>query len=308
MASFTKHPSGWRAFVFKNGVRATKVCPSKKEAQTWATAKEAELLHHQDDEGHTFGEAVERYRTQISPKKKGWAWESRRFNLLLTQIKPETPLSAIGTKLMGEWRDKRLQTVSGATVRREAILLSGIFTKAVNEWKWMTIHPLKGVTMPPLADPRHQVWRWQQMKRVLRAPHVGQCDELIKAFRIALHTGLRLSEILAGTYDANRKVFVLKRSKTTGYVEVPLTKRALKCFPQEFTLKSASVGSSKFSEMRKELMIKGLTFHDTRGTALTLLSRKMDVLTLARISRHKDLRVLMNVYYRETAESISARI
>lgn len=44
------------------------------------------------------------------------------------------------------------------------------------------------------------------------------------------------------------------------------------------------------------------------ATALTLLSRKMDALTLARISRHKDLNILMQRYYRETAESISARL
>jgi hypothetical protein len=31
-------------------------------------------------------------------------------------------------------------------------------------------------------------------------------------------------------------------------------------------------------------------------------------MTLARISRHKDLNILQNSYYRETAEDIAARI
>lgn len=31
-------------------------------------------------------------------------------------------------------------------------------------------------------------------------------------------------------------------------------------------------------------------------------------LALARISRHKDLRILMNVYYRESVEDIAARL
>ena len=47
---------------------------------------------------------------------------------------------------------------------------------------------------------------------------------------------------------------------------------------------------------------------DTRGTALTHLSKKVDVLTLAKISRHKDLSLLLNVYFRETADQIAARI
>jgi hypothetical protein len=34
----------------------------------------------------------------------------------------------------------------------------------------------------------------------------------------------------------------------------------------------------------------------------------MDVMTLARISRHRDLRTLLNTYYRESAEQIAARI
>jgi len=63
-----------------------------------------------------------------------------------------------------------------------------------------------------------------------------------------------------------------------------------------------------FSKLCKELLIEGLTFHDTRGTALTHLSRKVGVLTLAKISRHKDLSLLSNVYYRETADQISAMI
>lgn len=55
-------------------------------------------------------------------------------------------------------------------------------------------------------------------------------------------------------------------------------------------------------------MIEGLTFHDARATALTHLARKVDALTLAKISRHKDLSLLSNVYYRETASQIAARI
>ena len=55
-------------------------------------------------------------------------------------------------------------------------------------------------------------------------------------------------------------------------------------------------------------MIKGLTFHDSRAYALTALARKVDVLTLAKISGHRDLRILSNTYYRESAEDIAQRL
>ncbi len=56
------------------------------------------------------------------------------------------------------------------------------------------------------------------------------------------------------------------------------------------------------------LGIDGLHFHDARAEALTRLSRRMDVLTLSRISGHSDLSILSNTYYRESAADIAARL
>ena len=55
-------------------------------------------------------------------------------------------------------------------------------------------------------------------------------------------------------------------------------------------------------------MIEDLHFHDSRAEALTRMARKVDVMTLAKISGHKDLRMLQNVYYRESPEEIAQRI
>lgn len=55
-------------------------------------------------------------------------------------------------------------------------------------------------------------------------------------------------------------------------------------------------------------MIEDLHFHDSRAEALTRLARKVDVMTLARISGHKDLRVLLETYYRESAADIAKRL
>jgi integrase len=63
-----------------------------------------------------------------------------------------------------------------------------------------------------------------------------------------------------------------------------------------------------FRKARNALMIPDLHFHDSRAEALTRLARKVDVMTLARISGHKDLRVLLETYYRESASDIAARL
>ena len=40
-----------------------------------------------------------------------------------------------------------------------------------------------------------------------------------------------------------------------------------------------------------------LHFHDTRREALSRLSKKVDVMTLAKISGHRDIKILLNTYY-----------
>lgn len=319
MASITRHNDRWRAHVFKHGLRQTKVFDTKREAQAWALKKEAELDALKGSKGQTFGAAVEDYLNKVSIHKASPVWERRRFNAFMAYFGAETKLVNITTKEIGEWRNWRLtgledgrpkaKPVTGSTVLREVNLLRNLFTIAREEWRLIDHNPFRGVRMPDENNPREQVWRWQQIKRVLRAERIGKTAEVIRAFHIALHTGLRLAEVLSGQFDAKRRVIVLGRSKTEGNrrIEVPVTKRAAKLLPETFTV-GPNEASTLFSELTTQLLIEDVTFHDSRATALTLLSRRMDVMTLARISRHKDLNILLNTYYRERADEISARI
>lgn len=307
MASIRKYRDKWRAEVQRHGIRASHVADTKREAQAWALAKEAELDRLKGSGGKTLGDAVADYVKTVSQTKSKPEWEEKRFQAFMGYIGEKVPLSSITSADIGRWRDFRLQTVTGATVQREANLLRNLFTVAMDEWRWIDTHPFRGVRMPEQIEARRQVWGWRQIKRVLRSGRDKKMGEVVKAFHIALHTGMRLAEVLGGTYDPKRRVYVLERTKTGGYVEVPLPRRALKLFPVAFTV-GPNEASVLFTKLRRQLLLDDLTFHDTRATALTLLARRVDVMTLARISRHKDLSMLLNVYYRETAEQISARL
>lgn len=307
MASIRKYRDKWRAEVQRHGIRASHVADTKREAQTWALAKEAELDRLKGSGGKTLGDAVADYVKTVSQTKSKPEWEEKRFQAFMDYIGEKVPLSSITSADIGRWRDFRLQTVTGATVQREANLLRNLFTVAMDEWRWIDSHPFRGVRMPEQIEARRQVWGWRQIKRVLRSGRDKKMGEVVKAFHIALHTGMRLAEVLTGTYDPKRRVYVLERTKTGGYVEVPLPRRALKLFPVAFTV-GPNEASVLFTKLRRQLLLDDLTFHDTRATALTLLARRVDVMTLARISRHKDLSMLLTVYYRETAEQISARL
>lgn len=307
MASIRKYRDKWRAEVQRHGMRASHVADTKREAQAWALAKEAELDRLKGSGGKTLGDAVGDYLRTVSVRKRKPEWEGRRFEYFLAHFGANTPLTQITSADIGRWRDERLKTVVGATVQREANLLRNLFTVAMDEWRWIESHPFRGVRMPEQAEARRQVWGWRQIKRVLRSDRDKKMGEVVMAFHIALHTGMRLGEVLTGAYDARRRVYILPRTKTGGYVEVPLTRRAVKLLPSTFTV-GANEASTLFSRLTRQLLLDDLTFHDTRATALTLLARRVDVMTLARISRHKDLSLLLNVYYRETPEQISARL
>jgi integrase len=319
MASIKKLGEKWRAQVARKGVRKSAVWDTKREAIQWAERIEREIdagLKH----GRTFGAAVEHYLETVSIEKADVEWERRRFRDFQVFFAPDTPLSEITTLEMGKWRDWRLKgdpakkrpPVAGATVLREINLMRHLFSLARDEWKWIPASPFTGLRMPEDSDPRHQLWRWQQIKRVLRADRTGKTADVIRAFRIALATSLRLKEVLEGRYDPAKRVMVLgggNRTKGDGTkrVEVPIPRRAVKLLPDRFTV-GANEASTLFCVLCDQLMIDDLTFHDSRATALTLLARRMDVMTLARISRHKDISLLFNTYYRESAEDISKRI
>ncbi|MGJ7497447.1 tyrosine-type recombinase/integrase [Variovorax sp. RT4R15] len=314
MAYIRKFRNGWRAEVQKHGARTSKVFETKREAQKWARDAELDLDAAKGSGGMTFGRAITKYLSTAAKEKAPGAaeWEERRLDEMALYFGEHTPLVAFTSVKLGEWRDARLKEVSGSTVIRQFSVLRCLFRVAVEEWKVVAVNPCKGVRMPAHNAARHQVWTWQLIKRVLRAENRNEREvETIRAFHIALHTSMRLNEILRARLVG--KVAVLDRDKGSGKasapVKVPLPRKgaALLAKYPAFTIQP-DIASATFSDLTDELLIDGLTFHDARASALTWLSRRMDVMTLARISRHKNMKTLMESYYRETAEQIAARI
>ena len=308
MPSITKHGKQWRAHVYKHGIRKTKVFEVKREALAWALSTEADL-DSQKSFGKTFGDAVAKYLQDVSSLKGGEVWEVRRLNAARAYFGEHTPLRTIEAPQISQWRTDRLKSVSGSTVVREANLLRNVFKVAMNEWHWMEHEPFRGVKLPKENDARHQVWSWQLIKRVLRARRMGKTAEVQAAFHIALRTAMRLQEVLEAPehFDPKRQV-VTAKSKTEKRAEIPIGRIAAKLLKRPAFVVNPNEASVLFGKLCKELLIDGLTFHDTRATALTHLARKVDVMTLARISRHRDLNLLLRVYYREQADTIAKRI
>lgn len=315
MATVRQLPSGrWRWEAYRRGIRRSGVEDTKARARSKAEEIEAQL--DRGDSGRTFAQAAEKYLRDEMPAKRGASRETFRLKALMEHF-GEIRLAELDTPQIAEWRTKRTGEVSTWSVLREASILKSLFRCARDEWRWMEHDPFRGVRLPKDPAPRHQRWTWREIRRVLRflgyrrrqSPST-KYQEVALAFAIALATGLRAGEILKVRPEALRAdTFVLYESKTDPYARVPLTPRGrrLCALVQRWTIDEALL-DAVFRKARDACLVTDLRFHDARATALTWLSRKLDPWALSRISRHKDLSILLRTYYRETPEEIAKRL
>lgn len=321
MASILPHAKGWRVQLTVKGQRDSQVFASKREAQQWAVQREMEMRSGSAMGGKLFSQAAERYMEEVSSTKEGEKWERLRL-AAMTRYFGAATLGDIQQPQIAKWRDWRLngdkdhKPVIGSTVQRERNLLRNVFTKARDEWHWIDHDPFKGVEMPDESDPRTALWDWKRIVAILRflgyrpgrAPETDY-QQVALAFMIGLHTSLRASEILrvnAETFNQATRVIRVK-TKTMKIAQVPITRRAVKvCRLANFTISAVDL-DALFRKARDGTQAGDFTFHDSRAFALTMLAARVDLKTLARISQHKNLNMLMR-YYRETPEMIAGRI
>ena len=327
MASVGKHGRGYRAQVYVGGRRASKVFRTLREANAWAAVKEHELETAPMGQ-RTLGQMLEHYIETIMPDKRGGDLEARQARAFLRDF-PDLAakkLADLDTPDFAAWRDERLKTVSDATVLRNLNWLRHAFRIAREEWRWLEGNPLKGLRIPKNPAPRTRRVSPLEVRAICRilsyrpgkAPQT-QSQEVALAFMVGIRSGMRAGEILSlgrANLDLKRRVASVahKTQHLTGKPrDVPLTRHAVRLLRPVahleacFSLSSATL-DVLFRKARDRLLIEDLHFHDSRAEALTRLSRKVDVMTLAKISGHKDLRILQNTYYRETADEIAARL
>jgi integrase len=96
--------------------------------------------------------------------------------------------------------------------------------------------------------------------------------------------------------------------------DVALSARAIELLQKLSPAKSGNVfkcnQASAGTVFRRAVQLAGLedfTFHDFRHAAITRLARKLDVLDLARMVGHRDIRSLQ-IYYNASAEDIAGRL
>lgn len=313
VAYIYKNGRRWRAQIDRLGVRLSETFDTKREAELWAAEQETDIVNGRRGNipDKPFADALIRYRDQVSPHKKGASWEVKRLNAVLADPIALVPLRAFASNHAAEWRDRRLQTVTGSTVNREWNLLSHVCTIAVKEWRWLRENPFSNVRRPANGKPRQRIASDEEIER-LKIAAGYPCDSIasrvMAAFLFAVETGMRAGEICSLT-EIQGSVAHLTETKNGTSRRVPLSPVALEIWaahPGGFGLTPTQIDAN-FRRLKKLAGVEGLTFHDSRATAATRLSKRLDALELARVLGHKNLNELLT-YYRKSAEDIAATL
>ncbi|KLT73234.1 integrase [Neisseria arctica] len=318
MATITKRGEKWRAQVRIKGISKSATFRTHTDAKSWAARMEAAILDGVENVSAkylTFGDIAERYLNEVTPKKRGAKHETYRIKLLLRNSKlADVLLENLRPSHFADWRDKRLTEVKPDSVLREISSLSAICDHAMKEWGLLKENPLLKISKPKQAKPRTRRPTEAEIQSICEnlgyvedIPVTTVSERAALAFLFAIETAMRAGEICALTWDdidESRRLAHIKISKNGHSRDVPLSRRAIEIIsklknnhPVEvFNIQAASL-DSLFRRARDAAGIKDLHFHDSRREALTRMAKKVDVMLLAKISGHRDIRILQNTYY-----------
>lgn len=169
---------------------------------------------------------------------------------------------------------KRDRNLSKASINRYRSAIMAIFSHAVKS-RYINHNPVKNIKRAK-ERPRTKVLTYIEIEKLLNACALSSNDELYPVVRIALNTGMRLSEILYLTKQElkGNKIYLPAERTKSGYDHViPLRQDIVHMLNNYIELhdngerifKSASIKRSFHTALSKA-SIDGCRFHDLRRT------------------------------------------
>lgn len=311
MATFTKRGDKWFVQVRRKGFPTS--CRSfrqKSDADEWARhmeikADRGELPTPVRELGkHTVRSILERYRDEISTKKKSHDNERHILNALMRQPFANFSLAEITAGKFADYRDMRLKVVKAGTIRRELALLKHAFDVAGKVWGL----PVRDNPLDKLPKIRPQVGRTRRLEdgefeKIVQAAQDTRNPLILPMIRFALATGMRRGEILRIQWtdiDFTAKTLHIPLAKNGHTRTIPLSSHAVavllelqgtkdkRVFPMtENAFKLA------WQRLRNRSGVEDFHFHDLRHEAISrFFERGLAVPEVALISGHRDYRML----------------
>ena len=319
MASIRQLPSGlWHARVRRQGQRAqSKSFHLRIDAESWARKTESEQERgtwRDTSEAETtmLHECLRRYVAEHVPRHRDPARERSHVEAVRTTPLAKLAMARVRSADVASQRDAWAAAGHApATIVRRLAVLSRVFNVARREWGMESIaNPVEAVTKPTVSNARDRRVSDQELEAICEA--TGSA-ELAAFIRLAVETACRRGELCALRWehvDLLASTAHLPHTKNGQARDVPLSSRAvaiLRALPRRidgraFGLRPDSV-TQAFERAVKRAGIEDLRIHDLRHEATSRLAEKLtNPLELAKVTGHRDPRMLMRYYHPRAAD------
>lgn len=291
-------------------------------ASRWALEREAELTGKKLPD-KSWADALKLYASEVAPYHGGSRSELTRLKFLQTEPLARRKLAGLDGDDFAHWRDGRLKQVKPGSVAREMNIMRSVLEHVrLPPYRWIKINPMVDVKWPQTPKGRKRRISPEEVAAVEAAFGVGKrlpsetaTQRVGLAFLFALETAMRSGEIVSLAWPnvyLEQRYVVLPKTKNGDQREVPLSTRAVQILE---ALPNGEGPVFGLDDLLRDALwrktrpkhLADLHFHDTRGEAIWRLSKKLDVLQLARVIGHRDPRSLM-IYYRESAADMAKRL
>lgn len=332
MASIRKRNGKWQVRIrIKNQPSIEKTFANKNDAEAWGKIIESEIIrgiYIKSDEANriTLSSALDKYEELISSKKRSGEIEKYRIQKWKSSKLANRTLASLRGVDFANWRDSRLISAKPATVRLELAVISNLFTIAQKEWgiEGLT-NPISSIRMPSVQNSRSRLFNEYEESYLLDALDVsihGCKNKFIKPIVLfALETAMRKGELLSLKWEHinfKDRVAYLAITKNGLSRFVPLSSGAISILKdldpsdegQVFKTSANALNLAfrrglirartdyKAQDGKDNHFLENFHFHDLRHIAITRLSEKLpNIIELATVSGHKDVRMLKRYYH-----------
>jgi integrase len=337
MASIRKRLGRWQARVVRQGYApASKTFNTRQDAEKWARSLEREI----DKETYTdigklqrttLGDLLKRYRERVTPTKRGRRNEEYLLLAIERHRVATINLARLSAADLVEYRDERLSEVSTGTVQRGVAIIITAINHARREWGLPIKTEVANFKKPSASPARERILEPEERVRLLRELAPGGEYRNSKGqfggprnlwmrplVEFAVETAMRRGELLGLRWeqvDLKKRTAYLPMTKNGHSRTVPLSARAvgiLNEIPRSIEGRVFPVTAPQirdcFRRACRRAEVKDFRFHDLRHTAITRLAERLpNVIELAAVSGHRNLKMLAR-YYHTKPEELAAKI
>jgi len=311
MAAIRKRNDRWQVQVRRKGFDpVSRSFLLKTDALEWAREVERQADRHELATDRkvlgtiTLRDLIERYVDCIVKDKKGAEIETIILRAFLREPICKKLLSDITIKDFASYRDKRLQTITAKSLKRQLAPLRHMFQVAIDEWGIpLRENPLDKVKLKARDNRRERRLKAGEYEKLIKATRTRHNPLIEKVVVFAIETAMRRGEILNLCWDQvdlKRRSVTILESKNGYSRTIPLTPNAAALLQslgrqndRVFPL-TANGLKMAWGRMLEGTGIEDLHFHDLRHEAISrFFEMGLTVPEVASISGHRDTRMLL---------------